>query len=73
MKKRLIQIAVVLILALGVKWMWEGSLQRASARLKLGGTGISLELRSRLGQNLAVALLSGFRGIVADFVPAPVP
>ncbi len=68
MKKRLIQIAVILVLALGVKWTWEESLHRASAHLKLGGTGISLELRTRLGQNLAVALLSGFRGIVADFV-----
>ncbi|MBI4025953.1 MAG: hypothetical protein HY360_13285 [Verrucomicrobia bacterium] len=70
MKKLVYQIALVMVAAFVLKWGWEGSMNEDFDRLKLGGGGaqLSLELRSKLSQNLAIALLSGFRGIVADFV-----
>ena len=38
------------------------------AELGLGGTTLNLKMRGVLAQNMAIALLAGFRGIVADFV-----
>jgi len=37
-------------------------------RLQYGGAPVSLEMRDRVGQGMAMALLAGFRGVVADFV-----
>ncbi len=68
MKKLLIQLFLVLAITVPIKLSWERSLDSSYQELKLGGASLSVELRSKLSQNLAVALLSGFRGIVADFV-----
>ncbi len=68
MRKRALQIAALVAVAIVLKLTWESSLRSTYRQLRLGGEGISIQLRARLGQNLAVALLSGFRGIVADFV-----
>ncbi|MDD2707944.1 MAG: hypothetical protein PHV34_08040 [Verrucomicrobiae bacterium] len=68
MKKAFLSILLILAAAIPAKWHLEGGIQKKRQELKLGGTAISTELRSKLGQNLAVALLSGFRGIVADFI-----
>ncbi len=68
MRKLGFQIGAILIVVIAIKWPWEKSLQTSYEQLKLGGATLSVELRSKLSQNLAVALLSGFRGIVADFV-----
>lgn len=38
------------------------------AELGLGGATLNLKMRSEIGQGLSIALLGGFRGIVADFV-----
>ncbi len=46
----------------------ESNIEDLRTDLNLGGTHLSGELRAKLGQNLAVALLGGFRGVVADFV-----
>lgn len=67
-KRLALKILAVLICAGALKQPFEESLQASSRRLNLRGKALSLELRSKLGQNLAVALLSGFRGVVADFV-----
>jgi hypothetical protein len=37
-------------------------------RLQYGDTGVSREIRDQVGQGMAIALLAGFRGVVADFV-----
>lgn len=69
MRKRALIIVALFAMAAAAKWPWEESLLRARRDQRLGaGEILSIELRARLGQNLAVALLSGFRGIVADFV-----
>ncbi len=68
MKKTRLRIALILVLGAIIKFSWETSLERDYQEHKAGNVGLSVELRSKLGQNLAVALLSGFRGIVADFV-----
>lgn len=56
------------MVAIPLKWMLENSIGTSYKELKLGGANLSVELRTKLGQNLAVALLSGFRGFVADMV-----
>lgn len=68
MNKIAIRISLVVVLAVFIKWGWEDSLQASYKELNLGGASLSVELRQKLGQNMAVALLSGFRGIVADFI-----
>ncbi|MCC7518386.1 MAG: hypothetical protein IT578_04285 [Verrucomicrobiae bacterium] len=69
MRKRVLVIVALLALAVAAKGPWEDALRRSRGAHRLGaGEAISVKLRARLGQNLAVALLSGFRGIVADFV-----
>jgi len=68
MKKTSLKIAVVLMAGIVFKLALENLVQEERNRLMLGGSALSLELRTKLGQNLAVALLSGFRGVVADFV-----
>ncbi len=37
-------------------------------RMKYGGPAVPLKLRDRIGQGMAIGLLAGFRGVVADFV-----
>ncbi len=39
-----------------------------NVQLKYGTTHVTRELRDRIGQGMAIALLAGFRGVVADFV-----
>jgi hypothetical protein len=38
------------------------------ARLKYGGASVNRRLREQIGQGMAIGLLAGFRGVVADFV-----
>ncbi len=68
MKKLAFRLTALFVVAVAFKWMLENSLHDSRVQLKLGGPPLSLELRTKLSQNFAVALLSGFRGIVADFV-----
>lgn len=69
MRKRALLAVALLLLAFAAKGPWEHHLRAQRHARRLGaGESLSVELRARLGQNLAVALLSGFRGIVADFV-----
>lgn len=68
MKTLGLKIAVLLVLMVPLKWTFEESLEGRRADLKLGGPGLSIELRAKLGQNLALGLLGGFRAFVADLV-----
>jgi hypothetical protein len=36
--------------------------------LKYGGSKVTLAMRDRIGQGMAIGLLAGFRGVVADFL-----
>ena len=46
----------------------ENSVRAQRLRLKYGGARVTFELREAIGQNLAIALLAGLRGVVADFL-----
>ena len=46
----------------------ENSIHAERKALKYGGSDVSLEMRDRLGQGMAIGLLAGFRGVVADFL-----
>src|SRR5277367_6960825 len=46
----------------------ENSLRTDRLQMKYGGAHVTFQLREAIGQNLAIALLAGMRGIVADFL-----
>ena len=46
----------------------EDSIRAERARLRYQGARVTFELREAIGQNLAIALLAGLRGVVADFL-----
>ncbi len=46
----------------------ENSLRTERLQMRYGGARVSFQLREAIGQNLAIALLAGMRGIVADFL-----
>ena len=46
----------------------EKSVRAERTRLKYQGTHVTFEVREAIGQNLAIALLAGLRGVVADFL-----
>ncbi len=46
----------------------EQSIEAERTRLKYGGAPLTRAVRASVGQGMAIALLAGFRGVVADFV-----
>ncbi|HTS17173.1 MAG TPA: hypothetical protein VMP11_06335, partial [Verrucomicrobiae bacterium] len=46
----------------------ENTLRGERLQMKYGGAHVTFELREAIGQNLAIALLAGMRGIVADLL-----
>lgn len=46
----------------------ERALASEQARLRYGGAHVSQDMRDLVGQGTAMALLSGFRGVVADYL-----
>jgi hypothetical protein len=46
----------------------ERQIQAQRDRLKYGGARVTLDMRDAIGQGMAIALLAGFRGVVADFL-----
>ena len=63
-------IPVIILVALSVvlKWNWETALAKQKDHYQLHTVTLNIHLRSQMSQNLAVALLGGFRGSVADFI-----
>jgi len=62
---------LVAILLFGIGFVLlplEGSVRAERLRMKYGGARVTFQLREAIGQNLAIALLAGMRGIVADLV-----
>ncbi len=67
MKTRLI--AFIMLVAVPVFLIpLEQQIRHERTYLKYGGTPTSLKMRDQVGQGMAIALLAGFRGIVADFL-----
>jgi hypothetical protein len=62
-------LALALVLAGwgAVKVSWEERLYREREQLRYHGITINREVREQVGQGMMLALLSGFRGVVADF------
>jgi hypothetical protein len=59
----------ILLLAIGLALLpLENSVRAERIQLKYGGARVSIKLREAIGQNLAIALLAGMRGVVADFL-----
>ena len=46
----------------------ENSVRAQRQQMKYGGAHVTFQLREAIGQNLAIALLAGMRGVVADFI-----
>jgi hypothetical protein len=46
----------------------ENRIHSENVRLKYGTAHVTRELRDHIGQGMAIALLAGFRGVVADFL-----
>jgi hypothetical protein len=62
-------LSFILLLAVGLVLLpLENSVRAERTILKYGGARVSIKLREAIGQNLAIALLAGMRGIVADFL-----
>jgi hypothetical protein len=67
MHARLLAILIIAVPA----WLLtplQRQIHRERDELKYGGMIINRELRDQIGQGLAIALLAGFRGVVADFI-----
>ena len=62
-------LSFLLLLAAGLALLpLENSVRAERMQLKYGGPRVSIKLREAIGQNLAIALLAGMRGVVADFM-----
>ena len=62
-------LSFILLLAVGLALLpLENSVRAERMQLKYGGARVSIKLREAIGQNLAIALLAGMRGVVADFM-----
>jgi len=71
LSRRLRRAALVALL-LGLwapgKIIWERKIAREQDLLRYQGVTMSHELRDQLGQGLTIGVLSGMRGVVADFI-----
>jgi hypothetical protein len=62
-------ISFIILMAIGLALLpLENSIRAERTQLKYGGARVSIKLREAIGQNLAIALLAGMRGVVADFL-----
>lgn len=66
MKRNWVLIPLVLLVAALVKLPFEASM--AADRPHAAGTGLNLKTREMIGQGMSLALLGGFRALVADFL-----
>ena len=46
----------------------ERQIHAERAEMKFGGPRMTLQVRDQIGQGMAIGLLAGFRGVVADFL-----
>jgi hypothetical protein len=67
MRPILIAILLLLLSAWGTLPL-QRQIERERLRLKFGGAQVTRQMRDIIGQGMAIGLLAGFRGIVADFL-----
>jgi hypothetical protein len=65
--RRTLTVAVVLVAPAVLLMPLEYRIHKERAHLKYGGARMTQQVRDRIGQGMAIALLAGFRGVVADF------
>ena len=68
MIKRIIIVSLLLIVPAWGLLPLEKQIHAERNRLKYGSARVALSVRDRITQNMWIALLAGFRGIVADFM-----
>jgi tetratricopeptide (TPR) repeat protein len=61
-------VALVLIVPAALLSPLERAIDAQRVRMRYGGARVTLDMRDRLGQGMAIGLLAGFRGVVADFL-----
>jgi hypothetical protein len=67
MRRKLIAV-LVLIVPVWLMLPLSQHIRSERLALKYGGANVNRKLRLDLGQGMAIALLAGFRGVVADFI-----
>lgn len=61
--------ALLIILVFApVKFYWEGDIRQLARASGLFSAGFNMDMRGKITQDAAVAVLGGFRGIVTDFM-----
>jgi tetratricopeptide (TPR) repeat protein len=68
MRRSTVLLALLLAGWGAVKVGWEERLRLERERLRFHGAPVNMHVREQMGQGMTLALLSGFRGVVADFV-----
>lgn len=68
MTRRTIFAAMVVVVPAWLMIPLENRIHAGNVQLRYGMAQVTRELRDRIGQGMAIALLAGFRGVVADFV-----
>jgi len=68
MRRTRLLAALVLIVPALLMMPLASRIHSENVRLKYGTTHVTREMRERIGQGMAIALLAGFRGVVADFL-----
>ena len=62
-------LVAILLFGIGIALLpLESSMRTERLQMKYGGGRVTFQLREAIGQNLAIALLAGMRGIVADLL-----
>jgi hypothetical protein len=67
MRTKLIVVLLLFGAGLGMLPM-ENSIRAQRLKMKYGGARVTFQLREAIGQDLAIALLAGMRGVVADLL-----
>jgi tetratricopeptide (TPR) repeat protein len=66
-KRRWWLVLALVLVAAHVKIIWEGRLAQLAKQSGLFSGGFNMNLRGKINQDAAIAVLGGFRGIVTDF------
>ena len=62
------KVLLVVLIFSPVKVLWEGDIHKHARASGLFSAGFNMDMRGKITQDLAVAVLGGFRGIVTDFI-----
>lgn len=68
MMRTTLAVGLVLIVPAMLLSPLERAIQHRGMQMRYGGARVTLAMRDRLGQGMAIGLLAGFRGVVADFL-----